>query len=487
MAVSPPTGSVLAGFRVGPEIGRGAMGAVFLAEDETGRRVALKLLEPTLAGDERFRRRFLRESQLAATLDHPNVVRTIASGEEDGRLYLALAYVDGSDLRELLRREGRLEPARAVALVSQAADALDAAHAAGLVHRDVKPGNILVAEEDGHEHAYVCDFGLARHVSSVGSLTGDRGFVGTVDYVAPEQIAGEPVDGRADVYGLACVLFECLSGSRPFERDSELAVVYAQLNEPPPKLSDHRPDLPAAFDELFAVALAKAPDERYGTCRQLVAAARSALSGRSLRRRTLPRRPLAVLGVVAVLAAASTALVVASRGSEPPGPPAITQAAIAGAQLGFTAPAYKQRFGSPWREDVFTPPNFPVLIFHDRRLAVYFDDDTNKAIIVTTWNPDFRTAVGVGPCSTIDELKAAYGSRLRISRWNTVEGQVYGYTVGRNLFFAAKGVPPVRPTTVAAVALYDGDGPRDDGTGVDVKGGTLPFAAYVALTETPCG
>src|SRR5262249_8342432 len=145
-----------------------------------------------------------------------------------------------------------LAPERAVVLVEQVASALDAAHKAGLVHRDVKPGNILVGELDGREHAYVCDFGLARHVASVGSLTGQRGFVGASDYVAPEQIEGAPVDARADVYSLGCVLYECLAGIRPFDRDSELSVVFAHLNEPPPTLTDVRPDLPAAFDEVIA-------------------------------------------------------------------------------------------------------------------------------------------------------------------------------------------------------------------------------------------
>ena len=190
------------------------MGIVHLAENDAGDRVALELLAPELAADDRFRRRFLREAAVAATLDHPNVVPTLAAGDEGGLLYLALAYVDGSDLRELLRREGTLDTTRALQVVGDAGEALDAAHAVGLVHRDVKPGNILIAE-DGT--SYVCDFGLARHVSSVGSLTGDRGFVGTVDYVAPEQIAGRGGGGRADVYALACVLFECLVGARPFD------------------------------------------------------------------------------------------------------------------------------------------------------------------------------------------------------------------------------------------------------------------------------
>src|ERR1051325_8172027 len=213
------TGTVLAGFRLLSPLGEGAMGTVYLAEEtSTGRRVALKLLAPDLARDERFRRRFLRETELAMRLRHPHIVRTLGSGEADGALYLAMAYIHGSDLREVLRRDGRLEPGRAVGLVRQVAEALDAAHAAGLVHRDVKPGNILVTAGPDGDHAYVCDFGLARHVSSVSSLTGERGFVGTIDYVPPEQIEGGTIDGRADVYSLGCVLYECLAGERPFER-----------------------------------------------------------------------------------------------------------------------------------------------------------------------------------------------------------------------------------------------------------------------------
>src|SRR5919198_113662 len=287
-------GSVLAGFRVESFLGEGAMGTVYLAEEtSTEQRVALKLLAPELAGDERFRRRFLRETELATSLCHPHIVRTLGSGEEDGTLYLAMAYVEGSDLRGVLRREGRLEPGRAVDLLQQVADALDAAHAAGLVHRDVKPGNILVSAGPEGEHAYVCDFGLARHVSSVSSLTGERGFVGTIDYVPPEQIEGSKLDGRADLYSLGCVLYECLTGQRPFERDSELSVVFAPLNAPPPRVTKVRPELAAPFDDVFATALAKNPTDRYGSCGELAAAARAALRGK--RRR--PRRQLKLAAV----------------------------------------------------------------------------------------------------------------------------------------------------------------------------------------------
>jgi ABC-type transport system substrate-binding protein/tRNA A-37 threonylcarbamoyl transferase component Bud32 len=315
MRAAVRAGTVIAGFRVKSLIGEGAMGTVYLAEEvANGRRVALKLLAPELARDERFRQRFLRESQIAASLDDPHVVPTLGAGEEDGLLYLAMAHVDGCDLRELLRRERTVKPGRAVELIAQVARALDAAHTAGLVHRDVKPGNILIAADANGEHAYVCDFGLARHVSSVSSLTGERGFVGTIDYVPPEQIEGGTIDGRADVYALGCVLYECLAGERPFDRESELAVVFAHLNEPPPRLADLRPDLPDAFDGVFATALAKTPDARYSTCGELARAATAALRGKTFTRRKIRRRRL-LLACAAILAAAGAAIggVLASR------------------------------------------------------------------------------------------------------------------------------------------------------------------------------
>jgi serine/threonine-protein kinase len=308
------TGTIVGGFRVVSLIGEGAMGRVYLAEDLEGqRRVALKLLVPELARDERFRQRFLRESRLASRLDHPHVVPTLAFGEEHGVLYLAMDYVEGADLHELLRRDGKLEPARALDLLAQVADGLDAAHALGLVHRDVKPANVLVARTEDGEHAYVCDFGLARHVSSVRSLTGERAMVGTIDYVPPEQIEGGPVDGRADVYSLACVLFECLAGARPFDRESELSVLFAHLNAPPPRLTDVRPNLPEAFDAVFATALAKTAGERYSTCGELIDAAREASRGQVVERRKTRRRQLLVALTVVVAAAALTAGLIAAR------------------------------------------------------------------------------------------------------------------------------------------------------------------------------
>jgi ABC-type transport system substrate-binding protein/predicted Ser/Thr protein kinase len=317
-------GTVLAGFRIDAPIGEGATGVVYLAEAADGTRLALKVLAADLARDERYRRRFLRESRIAASIDHPHIVPTLASGDEDGLLYLAMAYVEGSDLRELVRREGRLDPARAIHLLAQAADALDAAHTAGLVHRDVKPANILVAATPEDEHVYVCDFGLARYASSASSLTGERGLIGTVDYVAPEQVQGGAIDSRADVYSLGCVLFECLAGTRPYDRETELSALFAHLNEPPPQITDFRPELPEAMDTVFATALAKSPSDRYPTCAELVADARAALAGRPMARRRRRRRLLVAAATLAVAAGAAIGGVLAYQGMSTGGPsPAI--------------------------------------------------------------------------------------------------------------------------------------------------------------------
>jgi len=485
-AMSPAVtaGATLAGFRLRSLIGEGAMGAVYLAEKtEQAGLVALKVLVPQLAHDDRFRKRFLRESQLAASLDHPHIVPIVEAGEERGVLYLAMQHIEGPDLRAVLRDEGRLEPPRAIDLVAQVAEALDVAHEAWLVHRDVKPGNVLVVARPDGEHAYVCDFGLARHISTASSLTTDRGMIGTIDYIPPEQVEGGSIDGRADVYSLGCVLYECLTGSRPFDRESELSVVFAHLNEPPPRLTDLRPDLPGAFDVVFATALAKSPDDRYATCGELVQAARAALQGKPFRRRKLRRRRLLLAGL-AVLAAAAAAIgaLVAAGGkprAEPVAtlfPPAISQTEISGIGLGLDADAYKRRFGG-WRAETLSEPNFPALVFQDPQVAVYFPPKGKEAIILTTWNENLRTAKGVGPCSTVEELQKAYGSELRPAHSATSPDgkRVFGYTVGKNLLFAT-------PTgVVRAVALYDGGAPR-----ARLPGGSESYANYVAQVEASC-
>ena len=274
------TGTVIAGYRIEALIGSGSVGSVYSAEETAlGRRVALKVLAPSLARDERFRERFLRESRIAAGLEHPNVIPIYAAGATDDDLFLAMRYVDGRDLAALLRSLGRLDPERVLSIAAQVAGAIDAAHAQGLVHRDVKPANILLTRHGGAEHAYLCDFGLAKHASTVSSLTGERAVVGTVDYLAPEQIEGRPVDGRVDVYGLGCVLYECLTGEPPFHRDNELASLLAHVNDPVPVPSERIAELPEALDAVIARALAKDRDDRFATATELVAAARAALAG----------------------------------------------------------------------------------------------------------------------------------------------------------------------------------------------------------------
>jgi len=304
-------GTVLAGYRVDRVLGRGGMGVVYLAHDPRLRRnVALKLLSPELAEDEAFRARLLRESQLAASLDHPNVVPVYESGEMDGLLYIAMRYVPGTDLRALLRVEGGLAPQRALTLVEQVASALDAAHERGLVHRDVKPSNILLTGKPEHEHCYLADFGLSTSTSDR-SVADPGRIVGTIDYVAPEQIRGGDVDGRADVYSLACLLYECLVGDVPFRRPSDVAVIYAHLEEPLPTASEREPSLPAALDPVLARGTAKAPDDRWQTCGELVDATRAALGDRPGELRVRRRRRRGVLAASATGVAAVTAALAA--------------------------------------------------------------------------------------------------------------------------------------------------------------------------------
>ncbi|WP_329562407.1 serine/threonine protein kinase [Streptomyces uncialis] len=279
-------GRRIAGYRVESEIGRGGMAVVYRARDlRLDRTVALKLLAPELARNDTFRRRFTHESRVAAAIDHPHIVPVFEAGERDGVLYIAMRYVAGLDLRHLLdqRAEGDpLPPAAVVRITAQVASALDAAHDHGLVHRDVKPGNILVAQgtdSDHPEHVYLTDFGLTKKSLSLTGFTTVGQFVGTLDYVAPEQISGRPVDGRCDVYSLACVVYEMLAGGPPFQRDDDMALLWAHQYDQPPPLAERRSGAPPGFDAVLAKALAKRPDDRYGSCLRFVAALRTAATG----------------------------------------------------------------------------------------------------------------------------------------------------------------------------------------------------------------
>lgn len=276
-------GKQIAGYLVESEIGRGGMAVVYRAKDlRLDRTVALKLLAPELARNDTFRKRFTHESRVAAAIDHPHIVPVFEAGETEGILYIAMRYVAGQDLRALLDRNGPLPVRVAGRIASQVASALDAAHDHDLVHRDVKPGNILIAagtDSDHPEHVYLTDFGLTKKSLSLTGFTTVGQFVGTLDYVAPEQISGRPVDGRCDVYSLGCVVFESMAGTPPFQRDDDMALLWAHQFDPPPPLTEQRPDLPASVDDVLAKALAKSPDDRYDSCREFVAALRVACAG----------------------------------------------------------------------------------------------------------------------------------------------------------------------------------------------------------------
>jgi serine/threonine protein kinase len=273
-------GAQIAGYKIEQQIGRGGMAVVYRASDgRLNRSVALKILAPEFASDTSFRQRFIREMRAAAAVDHPNIVPVFDAGEADGALFIAMRYVSGQDLRTLLDHEGTLPPARVAHLISQAAAALDEAHSRGLVHRDVKPGNMLIGTMTGSgqpDHLYLSDFGLSKQRTSAASLTLTGQFLGTLDYMAPEQVEGHDVDGRADLYALACTAFEMLTGQPPFRRDQNFAVLWAQLSAPAPSLTALRPDLPPAVDQVVATALSKSPGDRYPTCTAFAKALRAA-------------------------------------------------------------------------------------------------------------------------------------------------------------------------------------------------------------------
>jgi streptogramin lyase len=293
------------------------MGEVYRARDtRLGRPVALKVLADPLAGDDGFRQRLLRESRLAASIDHPNVIPVYEAGGDEGRLFIAMRYVDGSDLRTLLREAAPLPPAEAIAISKQIAEALDAAHGRGLVHRDVKPSNVLIDRNEAHGHCYLVDFGLTQ--SAVEPVDGS--LLGTIDYVAPESIRGDPVDGRADQYALGCLLFECLTGIVPFARASDTATIYAHLEEQVPEVSGRGGEFTGAIDVVLARAMAKQPAERFDSCAAMVAAAADALGVGSQRQSVRRAASLAAV-VLAVVSLAAVAALLTFRHGGIPGPP----------------------------------------------------------------------------------------------------------------------------------------------------------------------
>ena len=300
----PRIGAEFLGYRIESLAGRGGMGVVYRAYDlRLKRAVAIKLIAPELSELAEFRERFLTETELAASLEHPNVIPIHDAGEVDGQLYIAMRYVEGGELKTVLQKEGWLNPERAVAICGQIAAALDAAHARGLVHRDVKPSNVLL---DQNDHVYLADFGLSRPLAGADRSEVAGPSVGTPAYAAPEVIEGRDSDGRADVYSLGCVLYECLTGEPPYSGGSDLAVLWGHLQEPAPKPSEHDPGLPPALDAVIGDALAKGADERPGTCGELIDAAREALGLRDVVV-VHDRRPLLLVAIGALVAVGALA------------------------------------------------------------------------------------------------------------------------------------------------------------------------------------
>jgi serine/threonine protein kinase len=291
----PLIGTEFAGYQLRAVIDHGGMSIVYQAENpRLGSAIALKVLPPPLSGDDVFRTRFLKESRVAASLNHPNVIPVYDMGAYEDLLYIAMRYVSGTDLRRMIKKDGRIAPDCALSLVGQAARALDAAHREGLVHRDVKPGNLLIEQgsDDGDpDHLYLADFGISKHVESHSGLTLTGQLLGTVDYIAPEQITGQPVTGQADQYSLGCVMYECLTGRVPFEKDLEAAILWAHVEESPDLPTAVCAELPPGLDAVFARVLAKQPADRYPSCREFVDAARAALAvGPAGAARTRPAR-----------------------------------------------------------------------------------------------------------------------------------------------------------------------------------------------------
>jgi serine/threonine protein kinase len=298
MTPAPRIGTEFAGYRIEGLLGRGGMGVVYRAEHpRLGALIALKVMDPELATNETFRERFVREARSAAAIKHPSIIPIYDAGEWQGELYIAMRYIEGDDLKSLVGKDGALSAQQTYLIGAQIAGALDAAHRRGLIHRDVKPGNILIEpgpDPDSTPIAYLTDLGLTKHVDSQSGVTGSGELLGTIDYIAPEQISGSRVDGRADVYSLACVLFECLTGTVPYVRENQAAVLWAHLHDDVPRASAFNPSLGPAVDTALARGMEKSPEDRFSTARELVEAlqapfeATTAVSRDGAQTQTLP-------------------------------------------------------------------------------------------------------------------------------------------------------------------------------------------------------
>jgi DNA-binding beta-propeller fold protein YncE len=478
------SGDVLAGYRIEGLAGRGGMGVVYHATQlALDRPVALKLIAPELSEDESFRVRFKRESRTAAQIEHPHVISVHEAGEADGQLFIAMRFIDGVDLRELIRREGMIEPSRAARLTAQVASALDAAHAAGLVHRDIKPANVLIAFEAGQDHAYLTDFGLSKRLSSESGMTATGMWVGTIDYVSPEQIHGAKLDARSDVYSLGCLLYHAITGRVPFERDADVAKIFAHVHDPPPGLNGAPGSVPAALDPVLRRAMAKDPEERYPSAGDLGHAALAAVEGRPVTHAersvatgeaappasttaVLPASPkrrrgrALAAGLLALVAAGGAAVAIAGGFSGGSGhasedEPALGRPAVSVTPIGVTAPGgLAVGGGSLWaanhdgnrvtRVDLATgamnsialqdPPT--SLAADGAAVWVLSDDDSNVSKIDVAHNQMVGEAIDVGGTRAGDTIAAGAG---RVWVADPGDGEVVSID-------AASGTPQARFT-----------------------------------------
>jgi hypothetical protein len=349
----PMVGDEFAGYLLRAVVGRGGMSVVFQAENpRLGSVVALKVLAPELATNDVFRARFLEESRIAASLNHPNVIPIYDIGSHDGLLYIAMRFVAGTDLRALLKKqEGPVPAGYAVFLVGQAARALDAAHRKGLVHRDVKPGNLLIEHGvDGDpDHVYLSDFGITKYALSRSGLTKTGEFLGTLDYVSPEQIQESFVDGKADQYSLGCVLYECLTGRVPFPKDRDVAIIWAHVEEMPQLPSVLQPELPAGIDDVFSRVMAKKPANRYASCREFVDEARASLGSMAAAPESIAAAPGRSDTVSAIRPRHGPSLPSDVVGQQPPAGPPVAVGGPGGGALTPGPPGPRTRRRGRWR------------------------------------------------------------------------------------------------------------------------------------------
>ena len=319
-SIDMAVGTTFDGYRITGVLGHGGMSVVYAAEHlQLGRTVALKVLSQALARDQTFRERFSRESQLAASLDHPNIIPIYDAGESQGYLYIAMRRVQGCDLGKLIEKDGPLSLGQTLFYVEQVASALDQAHEQDLIHRDVKPANVLIAQPS--DRAYLTDFGIVKQMSTHG-LTKPSFFLGTYEYSAPEQIEGKQVDRRTDLYALGCIVYECLSAEPPFKGDTEGALIHQHLTQPPPRLATMRPDLPVAITDVVATAMAKQKEDRYPTCGDFICSLRAIALGTTTSPTYTPARETVHAGVAGVGVAQADG----GDAGDTPGAPATTGA-----------------------------------------------------------------------------------------------------------------------------------------------------------------